>query len=133
MTDIAIRIKLPDRREAIIQQVVFERPGKRGEQIFEVGFGHNADGEIKEVFCTGGLRDASDIQALLHDGCVLMSYKLQCGRSFAEISKSMGELRDEGAESGPPASPLGAIARAGAALQAEINAGLACAQIEGVG
>jgi hypothetical protein len=40
-----------------------------------------------------------------------LSIALQYGARIADIAKSFGELRDEGASNGPPASPLGTIAR----------------------
>ena len=44
-------------------------------QSFELGFGFNDDGEIREAFCSG-VNTGSDFEGLLDDACILLSHHL---------------------------------------------------------
>jgi hypothetical protein len=69
---------------------------------------------------TGAVKFGSDIQALLTDACIAISKLVEQGVPFAAIAQAFGEDRLPGAESGPPSSVLGAIARKGAELEEEV-------------
>lgn len=112
------RSRLPNRRMSMRERVEFEFSAKVV-RSFEVTFGFDGEGAIREIFCAGA-HTQSDLQGIIHDACIAASIALQHGARIADLAQSFGELRDEGAEDGPPASPLGAIARAGAALELEM-------------
>ena len=61
-------------------------------------------------------KDGSDLDAFLSDSCIAISLLLQHGERMETLARAFGENRLEGAETGPPSSALGSIARAGAAL-----------------
>jgi hypothetical protein len=117
------RKPLPDRRDARRVTVVFEF-SNRTVRHFEIGFGLEDSGIVREVFCCGA-HTQSDLQLLVEDACVATSIALQYGARIGKFVKSFGELREEGATSGPPASIMGAIARAGVALERDIMEGRA--------
>lgn len=117
------RERLDDRREGIRESITFEFSGKV-KRTFDVTFNRDAQGVVREVFCAGA-HTQSDLQGLVEDSCIALSLALQYGARIADIAKSFGELRDEVASNGPPASPLGAIARRGAEIEAEFAEGAA--------
>ena len=110
------RTRLPNRRRSI-RETVRHQFSSGNEHEFEVTFGFDSAGAVREVFCAGA-HTQSDMQGIIHDACIATSIALQFGASIRDLAKSFGELRDEGAPDGPPASPIGAIARAGAAIEA---------------
>ena len=79
--------------------------------------GVRVDIDSGEVFADGR-RTGSDAQAMLSDACIAVSLLLQRGMTIGEVAASFGELRAEGQANGSPASLLGRIAIAGAALEA---------------
>jgi hypothetical protein len=121
--DDARRTKLPYRRMSIRETIIFEFSAKSARE-FEVTFGLDQQGAIREIFCAGG-HTQSDLQDILNDACIATSIALQHGARIADLAKSFGETREEGADSGPSSSPIGAIARAGAVLEAELRDGSA--------
>lgn len=125
------RVKLKERRQALLRRVAFRPSGHRAAQHFDVGYGVDEAGIIREVFCTASARDGSDLKALVHDACIAISRALQWGDRIGALAASFGELREEGETCGPPASPLGAIARAGAALENELRHAAQAAEDDG--
>jgi hypothetical protein len=115
------RKRLDPRREGIRESITFEFSGKV-KRTFDVTFNRDGEGVVREVFCAGA-HTQSDLQGLVEDSCIALSIALQYGARIADIAKSFGELRDEGATNGPPASPLGTIARRGAEIEAEFAEG----------
>ena len=113
------RTRLPDRRQAVRTRMEWA-DSHGNKHVSEVSFGFDKAGAIREVFCTAA-KDGTDLQALVHDACIATSHALQRGARIADMAKSFGENRPESADSGPPASPLGALARMGAALEAELR------------
>lgn len=110
------RIPLPNKRLSIGIDVWYGEAGK--EQSYAVHFGFDPDGFVKEAFCKP-FKSGTDMQGLVNDACILISLSLQHGMSITQIAGALGELRSEGAVTGPPASVLGAIARAGVKLETE--------------
>lgn len=123
------RTRLPDRRRARRFPVTW-KDAIGVERLFDVGFGLDAENVVREVFCiplnaqTGeALKTGSDLKALVDDACIALSLALQLGARITDLAKAFGENRQEGAPVGPPASPLGAIARAGVQFEADIATG----------
>lgn len=110
------RRTLPDRREGISLSITFRHVW--GERTYSVTYGVTECGRIREVFCWPE-RSGSDMDALLSDACIGFSHALQHGASVTQLAMAMGQLRPEGAADGlyPPASPLGAILRAGIEIE----------------
>lgn len=94
------------------------------EHIADVSFGFDSEGVIREVFCQAK-KEGSDMQGLVHDACIAVSRCLQRGDRIADLARSFGELREEGQEIGRPASVIGALARLGAAVEANVAEGRA--------
>lgn len=117
------RTRLPDRRPAIRQRMKWS-DSRGDEHVAHVSFGFDREGAVREVFCQAK-KEGSDMQGLVHDACIAVSRCLQRGDRIAEIARSLGELREEDQETGRPASVIGALARLGAAVEAEIQGGLA--------
>jgi hypothetical protein len=91
------RQRLPNRRPA--ETVELEHNGSR----FTVTIGFYPDGRPGEVF-THGIRSGSNLDALLADACVVISYLIQHGVAPCEIASSMGRLGNA-----EPASIIGAV------------------------
>lgn len=109
------RARLPDRRNSVLIPVIFE--GIYGNRKYEVGFSPDKDGVIREVFCHAG-KTGEEMQSMIHDGCISISRALQFGDRISDIASALGEMRNDD-EQKRPASPFGAIARAGAKLERE--------------
>jgi len=110
-----MRTKLKQRRYCEAVTIVFGQSGF--EKLYEVHFGFDETGFVKEVFCLPE-RTGTDIQGMVHDACIAISIGLQHGMAIGELASKLGELRPEGAKRGPPSSIFGAIAIMGAALEA---------------
>lgn len=111
------RTALPNRRANVSIDVLYPADNP---MVYRVTFGRAVDaagqpGPILEVFCDGP-RGGSTIQAILRDGCIMISHLLQRGLSLERLAAMMCEDRGEGQASGPPSSILGAIVRAGVGL-----------------
>ena len=98
------RERLPHRRAA--ETVELEHNGSR----FTVTIGFYSDGRPGEVF-THGIRPGSNLDALLAEACVVVSYLMQHGVEPSEIAGSMGRLGDA-----EPASIIGAVIDLAAAM-----------------
>lgn len=116
--------ELPARRVQVT--TVVEWQGR--EWLMGVGFA--PDGTAREVFADG-VKSGQDMEALLDDSCVLMSLLLQSGETIGSIAERLGNEGEAagdaagGAVSGGfrAASPIGAIARRAAAIEAECGSG----------
>lgn len=111
------RKNIPSRRPHTVIKL------EHGAQSFHIGFGQVPGGPnlpplppIVEVFADGR-KNGSDQQRALSDACIMMSLLLQHGMTMAQIRDSLGEIRNEGEETGAPASIFGVIARAGVELE----------------
>lgn len=118
MTD---REEVPHRRYGLRAPVAFiDFVGNEVEYLVQFNFSER--GRVIECFvCQDGAKitkTGSQIRALLEDGCKAVSRLLQYGDSMDTLAGYFGEDRPEGAESGPPSSVIGAIARVGADLDA---------------
>lgn len=107
-----MRVALPNRRRQVTDVVTHDN------RDYLVTFGLGTDGLIRESFCTTAAKTGTDMQAFINDACIAVSLLLQHGMTMAELAAAFGENRNEGEKSGPPSSVLGAIARAGAAIDA---------------
>ena len=106
------RNDLPNRRHGVTMPVTFKN------HEFAVTYNRDDDGIIREAFMRA-TKEGNDLSALLTDGCIAMSMLLQHGETMDSLAAAFGEDRQERESSGPPSSALGAIARAGAALERE--------------
>lgn len=111
------RDKLPHRRFGVRTPIEFI-DGSGQNFIYNVTFNLGPAFRVTECFLSHDrdsriLKSGTLLRAILEDGCKLISLSLQHGMSMAAIVNSLGESRPEGQKSGPPSSPLGAIARAG--------------------
>jgi hypothetical protein len=102
------RNELPPRRICVTTTVAWSSPAGPDQKLI-VTYGLHMN-KVKEAFCAG-FRAGTDICALANDACILFSRLLQYGDTLEELIRSMGENRQEGEKSGPPASLIGAIAR----------------------
>ncbi len=112
------RVSLPARR-ATISMLVAHRAANGDSQRYEVSFGMH-EGRVMECFANGN-KAGSDMQAILTDACIAISVLLQRGAKASDLAGMFGENRAEGETNGPPASPLGAIARAAAEIDGGLN------------
>jgi hypothetical protein len=98
------RIRLPDRRQNETREIVVD--GRR----FTLTVGFGPGGLPLEVFADGH-REGSDMQAILHDACIVISHALQHGATPEALARSMCRVPrfDAGGPSEGPASPIGAI------------------------
>lgn len=110
------RTKLNPRHRSIRDKVKFQ-DSRGSDHLIEVGYGLDDALQVKEVFAIVA-KDGSDLQALVHDGCIALSHALQRGATISDMAKSFLENRPEGAASGPPSSFLGAAARHGVVIEA---------------
>lgn len=114
------RVKLPNRRHGVRVPVSFTDPMGH-EYTHFVTYNLGPDLRVAECFIshddkTKILKSGSLFRALIEDGCIAISLLLQHGLSMGSVAAKLGENHPEGASTGPPSSPLGAIARAGAEI-----------------
>jgi hypothetical protein len=109
------RTPLPARRDNATIEVVWVN-GRKDDVKFQVTYGLDDAGKVKEVFCTS-LKVGTDTAGTINDACIAISKLLQHGETIHEIADSFGENRPEGGDHGPASSPLGAIARAGTVIE----------------
>ena len=104
------RARLPDRRPSVVAAIEWQG------RSWLVGAGFDGGGRIREVFLNGP-KIGSDAEALLADGCVLISLLLQHGLEVGDLARHLGR---EGVGPGAPmASPLGHIAAELVGVEAE--------------
>lgn len=116
------RFRLPDRRPAVRESISYT-DSQGNTRRAEASFGIDLAGRIREVFCLAH-KDGTEIQGIVHDACIALSMALQRGAWIGELAASFGELRAEGEARGEPASVIGALARRGAELEAELREGV---------
>jgi len=114
------RERLPDRREGHTLKIVWRLLGGQEINLYAT-IGYYADGRVGEVFGDTA-KSGTDMEALISDGCILISLALQHGVPLSLVAEALGENRAEGASEGPPASPLGMIAREALLLEKEMRA-----------
>lgn len=113
------RQRLPNRRQGYAQNLIF-RAGEPGEIHLDATFdweetgGWRNKGRIREVFCLA-FKEGTDLQSLLHHGCIMISVALQYGATMGDIAHAMGESD----LAKKPRSIFGLIVRAGARLDVE--------------
>ena len=108
------RTRLTTRHTSVTTNIHWTSPNGI-DQKFVVTYGFDDKHQIREVFCAG-FKAGTDLVAFANDACILLSRLLQHGEHLADISKTLGENRQEGQTQGPPASVLGAIVRKGMEL-----------------
>ena len=91
------RSRLPNRRRA--ETIEFDHDGIK--YIASVGFFET--GGLAEIFLRGG-KSGSAVEAMTHDGAVVVSVALQFGAPLAAIRKALLRLPD-----GAAAGPLGRV------------------------
>lgn len=115
-----MREKLPNRRLQITSKVQYLDIFAQGRPMeIEVSFGFDENGIIKELFIAS---KTHPLTPLLNDICILISRLLQHGDTIEGVAEGLGENRNEGQVIGSPASYIGAIARQGMVVQADIRA-----------
>lgn len=116
------RIRMPDRRESLVVQVPFVN--SRGEQrLFHIGFSWDQDMAVRAAFYAPVTDAGSDMAELLRDGCKAISRALQHGDRIEAMAGTFGasEFETPTGTDWRPASVFGAIALAGAELEAELR------------
>ena len=113
------RERLPNRRPQITSEVQYVDIFAQGRpMVIEVSFGFNHQWFLREIFIAS---KSHPLTPLLNDICILVSRLLQSGDTIESIAESLGENRNEGQEVGAPSSFIGAIARQGVTVQADIR------------
>ena len=102
------RKRLPDRRESYTERVIW---AERGFYI-TVGFEQETPDQPADVFYGSGLKEGTDLRAMAHDACVLISILLQADFTPAMIAHSLAEAPDPVSGSIQPTSMVGAIVAA---------------------
>ena len=90
------RTRLPDRRVSVIETI--SAPFGAGRQEFTVSVGFWTNGRIGEVFADGH-KSGSAMEAVVDDGCVLISMLLQHGVRVSELHGRLSRDDHGGAES----------------------------------
>lgn len=106
------RKELPPRRPSATRKIEFN-----GQRLI-VTFGYDRDNCVREVFAAGKKNEMLDLTT---DACILLSRLLQCGESIGEIAQTLSENRALHELTGPPASIIGAIARAARDFEDELR------------
>lgn len=106
------RRRLPQRRIGTTIDLEYVLPN--GNKVaFSATFNRGDDGNIAEAFCQA-FQEGSELRHLLHHNCIIASVALQHGATMASLAHAMGEDHPKA-----PGSFMGAIVRAGAALDRE--------------
>lgn len=114
-----MREKLPNRRLLITSTVKYQDLYAQGQGItIEISFGFDHKHVLKELFISS---KSTPLTPLLNDICILISRLLQSGDTIESIAEGLGENRNEGEVLGAPSTFIGAIARQGCTVQADIK------------
>lgn len=101
------RHRPPNRRPAVTEKVQWNG------QAFFVSAGYSPESlRVVEVFYASGLKEGTDLRAVAHDACVLVSLLLQVGMTPAQIGHSLASTEVpmmDGETVNVPASLIGAI------------------------
>ena len=112
---------LPNRRHHTAMSVQWQAGTQSAQAV--VGIGFDDDGRVFEVFADGQ-KTGSQMEALLDDACILMSFLLQSGWRITEIAE---KLRRESVDADAPApSIIGQIAAVVAQFEQELIGGAPC-------
>lgn len=112
--------KLPNRRPGFVQRIThINSAGSEDQLIITVNVEPSTD-KVMEVFSANPMV-GSDIEAILTDGCILISLCLQAGISFEELVHKLGDRRKQFEEPGLPTSIFGSIVRAAKAISDELE------------
>ena len=111
------RRRLPDRRPSTLGRIVWQSgPSANGVDI-DVQVGFYPDGETGEVFASlVGLKEGAGLQHIIEDDCWMASRLRQYGESFVDQARGIGGPADAS-----PASPIAAILRCAAAIEAGVE------------
>lgn len=112
------RTRLPNRRPSITLPVEWLTGDGVHHFTLTAGFCPTT-GALREVFYADGQRHGSQMQHTVQDACVLISLLLQYGVHVTALAGSLGSVPVYGANA--PASPIGVIADALAALEAGLS------------
>lgn len=93
-----------------------------GNVAYDVGFGFDETGKVREVFMSGA-KVGSEMDGLLADLGVLASLLLQYGPTAADVHGHLG--REPAAPGDAAASIIGLVMARAAELEAEAGAGVA--------
>ncbi len=104
------RVELPGRRQSVIETLDW------GGAEWLLGVGFDRQGRVRELFVDGATV-GSEMEALLDDGCILLSLLLQHGFDVAALARHLG--RDGIDPAAPAASVLGLVAALAARIEAE--------------
>jgi len=111
---------LPNRRHHTALSVAWQAGAQQAKA--EVGIGFDDAGRVFEVFADGQ-KTGSQMEALLDDACILMSFLLQSGWRIADVAE---KLKRESVEPTAPApSIIGQIAAIVARFEEDLQAALA--------
>jgi hypothetical protein len=116
------RRALPARRLTITHSVLWR------DRTYLIGVGFDREGRAQEAF-VDGLKQGTELEALLDDACVLLSVLLQLGYAAKQIAHHLGREGTDPADpetgkTAPYASPIGMIAERIAAIEAENATGI---------
>jgi hypothetical protein len=111
--------KMPTRRMGINESVVHVTSTGDELKLFVTANVSEA-ARVKEVFCANPMK-GSDMEAIMTDGCILISLLLQAGVSVDYIVDKLGDLRKNADDPpGRPTSVLGTIVRAAKAIDDDL-------------
>lgn len=111
------RRRLPDRRPSTLRRIVWHSGPRANGVDIDVQVGFYPDGETGEVFASlVGLKEGADLQHIIEDYCWMASRLRQYGESFVDLARGIG-----GQAADPPASPIAAILRCAAAIEASVE------------
>jgi hypothetical protein len=111
------RRRLPDRRDGEIHRAAWHSSASGAPVEIDVQVSWYPDGQTGEVFASlVGLKEGAALQFIIEDGCWLASRLRQHGVGFVEQALGLGGPPGE-----PAASPLAAIVRAAAAIEAGVD------------
>lgn len=106
------REPLPHRRMSSTERLVWDQ------QAWSITVGFDPMGRAREVFVCAE-RSSSQLEAVISDGCILLSILLQLGVPSAELWRHLGR---EGTDpSLPAATPIGLVAKRLVQIEAELG------------
>lgn len=108
---------MPERRDGRIRRCLWQSgPTASGVEI-DVQVSFFPDGESGEVFASlVGLKEGAMLQFVIEDDCLMASRLRQYGENFHDQALGVG-----GPPDAPPASPISAILRCAAAMEAGVD------------
>lgn len=116
----ALMHKMPSRREGFVERIVHINSAGSEDPVTVTINVDQKSGQVLEVFAANPMV-GSDIEAILTDGCILISLCLQAGISLEELIRKLGDRRKAFEEPGPPTSVFGSIVRAAKKIDDELR------------